>query len=135
MTSHQRDADDALDDADVDAFLVQDRALFDVQFDERLEIARLADGEVDAVRVATDVTYPLADGHATVCHHVEPGVGHLADHCATAGQSALLVGETDDLDGMTGFDATFVQDLCDLDGADHANVAIVVAAAGDRVDM
>ena len=59
----------------------------------------------------------------------------MADHREAADRSALLVREIDDLERMLETDAAFLQDLRNFDRTDHADVAVVVAAARHRVGM
>lgn len=51
------DADDALDDPDVDAAFVENGALLDVQLDERGQLARFAARLSEAAGIAADLAY------------------------------------------------------------------------------
>jgi hypothetical protein len=50
------DADNALDDADVDSFLVKDRTLLDMQFDVARNVARRTAILVEAVRMTAQMS-------------------------------------------------------------------------------
>ncbi len=58
-----------------------------------------------------------------------------ASHRLAADDSAFLVGEDDELERMPRGDAVLTQQLRHLDGAQHAHVAVVIAALRDGVDV
>jgi hypothetical protein len=129
------DADDPLDDANLDAVAVEHRPLLDVELEIDLDITKVSPGSVQTIRVATDIANPLTDGLATVADHLEGLLREVSDHRAAADQTALLVRKDHHLQRVTGDYIGFVQDLSTLDGGDDADITIVVAALGDRVDV
>src|SRR5690606_7115944 len=70
-----------------------------------------------------------------VAHLVEMVLLEPDRHRDAADEPAFLVGETDDLQRMPGRNVVLLEYLGDFDGADHADVAVVVAAAGHGVDV
>ena len=66
---------------------------------------------------------------------VERSGADSASHRLAADDPAFLVGEDDELERMSRDDIVLTQQLRHLDGAQHAHVAVVVAALRDGVDV
>ena len=101
-------ANNALDHANVDAVFMKDRALLDMQFQERGDISGLARREIQATRISANMFDTLPDRHAAVTDYVKRCVGQFANHRAAAGQTAFFISKTDNLYRVTCCDATFM---------------------------
>ena len=78
---------------------------------------------------------PVFDGLTAVRHGLELSRCELPAHRATAEQAALLVLPDHDLERMARDDRMFGQRLRDLDRGGGSDLSVVVAAAGDRIDV
>jgi hypothetical protein len=128
-------ADDAFDDADIDIALVENRALFDVQLDVRFQVARLATRIGQSIGIAADRPDAVANGLAAVALDIECVRLEMTGHCHATDRAALLVREYDDFERMLQANAALLQRPCNFDRSDHADVAVVVAAARHGVDV
>ena len=129
------DADDALDDADLDAVGLQERALLNVQLEEARHAARFALDFGDARGVAADAGRALADGEARRGHDVELEGKDPADQRAAPRLAALLVREDDHLEGVPHGDVAVAQGERDFDRGGRSDVAVVAAARRHGVDV
>ncbi|MEX2150518.1 MAG: hypothetical protein WD793_09885 [Steroidobacteraceae bacterium] len=129
------DADDPFHDADIDAGLIQDGSLLDVQLDKGLQLARLAMRQRQPIRIAADGADPVADGHAAMADDIEGLRADAAGHRLAADHAAFLVRETDDLQRMARHNPLFAQQPGDFDGANDADVTVVVTALRNGIDM
>ena len=129
------DADDALDDADGHALGFEDAALLDVQFEVGRDAA--AGPPHLASRVGSPPTNAMPSPHRLAAggHVREFGGLELATHRAAAEQPAFLVGPDRDFDRMPQHVPAFLQHLRDLDRPEGADVAVVAAAVGHRIDV
>jgi hypothetical protein len=82
-----------------------------------------------ALGVATDSENAFPNRLATVAHHIECASFQPARHREASDQTAFLVREAHDLQRMSQVHAILVQQSRDLDRAQHADVAVVVATA------
>jgi hypothetical protein len=130
-----QDADDALDHADIDLLLLERAALLDVQ----LEVAGDAAGLALHLRylrgIAADESDPIADSLATLGDSVEQLFVEAGADGMAADGAALFVLKNDDLQRMTKSDVLLVDNLRDFDGGERSDVAVVIAAFRDRVNV
>jgi hypothetical protein len=132
-----RDGDDAVDHADVQSFLLEERTLLDVQLEvgaKRPRHARLGAEIADALQLVHEPDAVLV---ARVVGVLE---GDLARHDAAGDHGrlkarALLVGEDHERDRMPRAQPVVVERANGLEPAQHAELAIVLAAGRDRVRM
>ena len=85
--------------------------------------------------IAADEGDPLLDRLAAARDVLQLARQELATHGATSVQAALFVLPDHDLERMTRDDAVLGERLCDFDRRERADVAVVVAALRDRVDV
>ena len=128
-------ADDAFDDTDIDVAFLENCALFDVQLDEGFQLARLAPRLLQVIRIAAHCANALTNRLAAVAHDVECLRWLPPGHRQASDQPAFLVGETHDFQRMEQTSATLAQGLRDLDRTQHADIAVIVAAARNGVDV
>ena len=114
---------------------VEDRALLDMKLDECGDRPGCAARLSEARGIATDCADAIADLESAVTDDVERGSAQAAGHRLAADRAAFLVGEDDELEGMARRDAVRAQQLRHLDGAEHADIAVVVAALRNGVDV
>jgi hypothetical protein len=129
------DGHDAVDDAEREPFLFQDRALLDVQ----LEIgahgprdARLGAEIPDALELVDQPQPVTVAGVVGVLERDLPGHDPRGDHRGLEAR-ALLVGEHDHPDRVTGPSPLVVQGAQGLERAEHPELAIVLPAARHRI--
>ncbi len=132
-----RDALHALDRADGEALCLEDRALLDVQLDERVRHDARA-------RMGPDVLDPgelVADARAVDPHDVEgfldrhaAGVDEAAHHVGREAR-AFLVREERDAERAAGDDVGPRERLDQLEPGEHPEIAVVATAGTDRVDV
>ncbi len=125
------------DDADVDAFGLEDRPLLDMQLKEGFERA-LADGlppdiadplQLLAEELSFRVLQPIG-----VILAIDAGEDARRDHGRRVAR-ALLVGPVHHLDRMLRLDAEVVQRAHDLEPGEHAEHAVIFAAGRLRVEV
>src|SRR5206468_3287380 len=129
------DPDDAFDDADIDAALIQDAALLDVQLDVRRDRPRCVTRLGNSRRVSADATDLVRQRHAVAPRPNDLVARQVSNKAAAAGEAALFVAPDHDLEGMAVLVATRGQRVRDLDGGARPDIAIIVAAFGHRIDM
>ena len=128
-------ADDALDHADVDLFLVQRAALLNMQFDIAREVTFFANRTGEFIRIAADELNALADGFLAAGDNAELFFGQATrDRLAAAGP-ALFVLENNNLERMPQPHVILRQRLCHLDRSHRADLPVIHAARRNRVDM
>ena len=126
-------------DADVLLFGLQNRALLDVDLQERLDVGALVGG--DRIRVEAVCLHRVVDAHAVLVLvaadvvHRELRVQHLAGEQAGFEARALLVVGGDHLDGVVRLPAAFDELAHRLDAAHHARDAVVCAAEPHRIEV
>ena len=129
------DAHDALDDADLDASFVENRALLDVQFQISLDIVRPAPCGVESGWIAAHGANSVTDRQAAVAHQAECIRANRSGHRLASEGAAFFVGETHDLERMTRRNSMLAEEGCGLDRADDADVAVVVATLRYGIDV
>src|SRR5262249_45870377 len=85
------DADDSLDDADVDLLFLERAALLDVQLEVAGDVALLSHELSELAHVAADERDALLDRLPAIRDVLELGREELAAHSATSVESALFV--------------------------------------------
>ena len=132
-----RQPGDALDRADGEPFVLEQRALLDVQLEIRVR------PEPAGLRVAgiADAPQLVADGGAVdaadrvgVVERKRAGIDQAA-HRIGLEAHALLVGEGDQRQRAAGGGAGVGERLAGLEPGEHAVEAVVAAAGPDRVDV
>ena len=129
------DSHDALDDADVDAGFVENRALLDVQFEIGRDVARPAPRGVESGWIAANGANSVADRQAAVTHQAECICANLAGHRLASDRAAFFVGETHDLERMTRGNSILAEEGCGLDRANDTDVAVVIATLRHGIDV
>ena len=125
------------DDADVDAFVFEDRPLLYVQLEEGLHLA-LADRFValpaDALQLVAETLAFLVLAIVGVVLGMDAGEHAGCQHRRRVTR-ALLVRPVGDDDRMPGLDVEVVQRADDFEPAEHAEHAVILAAGRLRVEM
>ena len=125
------------DDADVDAFVLEDRPLLDVQLEEGLHLAR-ADRffalPADALEFVAEALAGLVLAVVGPVLLVHAGKDARGEH-GRGEARALLVGPVGDHDRMLRPDAEVVQRTDDLQTAQHAKDAVIFSAGRLGVEV
>jgi len=132
-----RDGHDALDDAHRQPFLFQLRPLLDVQLQvgaQRARHARLGSQVTDALQLVDQAPAVLVAGVVGVLQRDLAGHHAAGDHGGLKA-GALLVGEDRQRHRVARADTLVVQRADRLQRAEHAELAVVLAAGGDGVDV
>src|SRR5262245_25475770 len=128
-------ADDAFDDPDVQLFRFENAALLDVQLDISRNTSLRALNCRSFCGISAEELDPFANGLAAATDQVELFLTQFAIHCATSNQTAFFVLKDDDFERMSRHDIVFGQRLCDFDGAQRSNIAVIISAFRDAVDV
>ncbi len=129
------------DDAEGQAFSLQDRPLFDMGFEKGQHLARRPRGPGDRGAVATgERSQGLAQADALGVAHGQDGGIDRARHRPAAGHGrgkarALLVAERDRFDGEVEPPPGPGQGLHAIDPQHHAQGAVIAAAVAHSVDV
>src|SRR5690606_20190617 len=125
------------DDANVLAFGLENRALLDVQFEQRMDLARadlLVALPADALELVAETEALGVLAVIGPVERVNAGEDAGGEHGGREAR-ALLVGPVDDDDGAAGFDAEVVERADDLEPAQHAEDTVVATAGRLRVEV
>src|SRR5206468_4172312 len=126
---------DPFDDPDIDAALVEHATLLDVQLnisgDGAWSVARLG----DARRIAANAADLLGEHHAVAPRPVDFIPWQVTNEAAAAGEAALLIAPDHHMQRMTIAVVALGEDVCYLDGRTGSDIAVVVAALGDGIDV
>ena len=128
-------ADDSLDDADVDLVAVERAPLLDVQFEVGKDVALAATRAREVVGIAAEEGDAVADRLAAAAHGRELGGGEIGRHRVTPPEAPLFILEDHDFNRMVRHHALLAERLRHLDRPHGADVAIVVAPFGHGVDV
>jgi hypothetical protein len=123
--------------ADRDAFGVENRALLDVQLDERVRTVegyRRGSGVADAVELRAQRLAVDGDRGQALLERKAAGVDERAQHVRGKAR-ALLVRVERDHQGTPGRQAGGIERGHHLESRENTQVAVVTAAGADRVDV
>ena len=134
------EAHNSADDPDLNLVLLENRPLFDMQFEDRGECA-WRNARIGETRGILSVTsQPIGHGEPIVVLAVEDLRSQFAGRNAGAQRAdaemrTFLVGPDHDLERVARGDGRVIERADDLDGAEAPQRSVEIAAMGDRVDV
>ena len=128
-------SDDAFHDADVDAALVEDGALLDVQLDVSGDGAGAVARLDDPRRVSSDATDLFREDNTVAPGPFDFVRWQVPDEATAASQAAFLVAPNHDMQGVAVVVAAFGESVGDFDRGARSDVAIEIAAFRHRIDV
>ena len=109
--------------------------MFDVQFEISCDASFLALDRGELCRIAADNTDAFANCFATAADEIEFPFRQLSIHCPAADQTAFFVLKDDHFERMLRDDVLFRECLRDFNRAERTDIAVIVSALGNAIDM